>query len=80
MVLASLRFVDAVVIFDQETPYDLIQLIQPDVLVKGEEYKIEDIVGHDIVQARGGKVITIELSEGYSHHPLSTVFFPCIKK
>jgi len=66
MVLASLRFVDAVVIFDQETPYDLIQLIQPDVLVKGEEYKIEDIVGHDIVQARGGKVITIELSEGYS--------------
>jgi rfaE bifunctional protein nucleotidyltransferase chain/domain len=66
MVLASLRFVDAVVLFDQETPYDLINLIQPDFLVKGEDYKVEEIVGHDIVQVHGGKVITIELTEGYS--------------
>ncbi len=66
MVLASLRFVDAVVLFDQETPYELIKLIQPDILIKGEDYKVEEIVGQDIVQAHGGKVITIELTEGYS--------------
>lgn len=66
MVLSSLRFVDAVVLFDQETPYELIKLIQPDILIKGEDYKVEEIVGHDIVQAHGGKVITIELTEGYS--------------
>ena len=66
MVISSLRFVDAVVLFDQETPYELIKLIQPDILIKGEDYKVEEIVGHDIVQAHGGKVITIELTEGYS--------------
>jgi D-glycero-beta-D-manno-heptose 1-phosphate adenylyltransferase len=66
MTMASLRFVDAVVLFDQETPYELIRLIQPDFLVKGEDYKPGEIVGHDIVQAYGGKVITIELTNGYS--------------
>jgi D-glycero-beta-D-manno-heptose 1-phosphate adenylyltransferase len=66
MALASLRFVDAVILFDEETPYELIKLIQPDILVKGEDYKPEDIIGQDIVHTRGGKVITIELTKGYS--------------
>jgi rfaE bifunctional protein nucleotidyltransferase chain/domain len=66
MVLASLRFIDGVVLFDEETPYELIKKIQPDILIKGEDYKIEDIIGHDIVHANGGKVIAIELTEGYS--------------
>jgi rfaE bifunctional protein nucleotidyltransferase chain/domain len=78
MVLASLRFVDAVVLFDQQTPYELIRLIQPDILIKGEDYKVEEIVGHDIVQAHGGKVITIELSEGYSTSSIVKKFFPLI--
>lgn len=66
MVLASLHFVDYVVIFDEETPYDLIKALQPDVLVKGADYKVEQIAGHDIVLAKGGVVKLIELVEGYS--------------
>jgi len=66
MVLASLRFVDAVVLFDDETPYDLIKAIQPDFLVKGKDYVEEKIVGYDIVHSNGGHVVTIELTEGYS--------------
>ena len=66
MVLASLEFVTAVVLFDEETPYELIKTIQPDILVKGRDYKIKEIVGHDIVLAKGGKVKTIELTPGYS--------------
>lgn len=66
MVLASLSFVNFVVIFDEETPYDLIKAVQPDVLVKGADYKVEQIAGHDIVLARGGEVKLIELVSGYS--------------
>jgi D-glycero-beta-D-manno-heptose 1-phosphate adenylyltransferase len=66
MVIASLEFVTAVVLFDEETPYELIKTIQPDILVKGRDYKIKEIVGHDIVLAKGGKVKTIELTQGYS--------------
>ena len=66
MVLSSLSFVNAVVLFNEETPYELIKTIQPDILVKGKDYKIEDIAGHDIVLANGGQIITIELTEGYS--------------
>ena len=66
MVLASLSFVDFVVIFDEETPYDLIKAVQPDVLVKGADYKVEQIAGHDIVLDRGGEVRLIELVSGYS--------------
>jgi rfaE bifunctional protein nucleotidyltransferase chain/domain len=66
MVLASLAFVDYVVIFDEETPYELIIAVQPDVLVKGADYKVEQIAGHDIVLGRGGEVKLIELVEGYS--------------
>ncbi len=66
MVLAALHFVDYVVIFDEETPYELIKALQPDVLVKGADYKVEQIAGHDIVLAKGGEVKLIEIVEGYS--------------
>jgi len=65
-ILASLGFVDAVILFDEQTPYNLIALVQPDVLVKGSDYKPEDIVGYDIVMAKGGSVKTIDFIEGYS--------------
>jgi rfaE bifunctional protein nucleotidyltransferase chain/domain len=66
MIIAALEFVTAVVIFDEETPYELIKTIQPDILVKGKDWKVEEIVGHDIVLAKGGKVETIDLTPGYS--------------
>ncbi len=64
--LAAFSFVDAVVLFGEDTPHDLIKLIQPDILVKGKDYEGKEIVGSDIVKARGGKVVTIELTKGYS--------------
>ncbi len=64
--MASLFFITAVVFFDEETPYELIKTIQPDVLVKGSDYKAEDIVGYDIVKEKGGEVVTIDFLEGYS--------------
>lgn len=66
VVLAALEFIDAVVFFEEDTPYNLIKFVQPDVLVKGNDYKVEDIVGYDIVINKGGKVETIELVEGFS--------------
>ncbi len=65
-ILASLGFVDAVVLFDQQTPYELINLVQPDILVKGSDYQPEKIIGYDIVTAKGGSVKTIDFIEGYS--------------
>jgi rfaE bifunctional protein nucleotidyltransferase chain/domain len=65
-ILAALGFVDAVILFDEETPYQLIKLVQPDVLVKGSDYKPEDIVGFDIVANKGGAVKTIDFIPGYS--------------
>lgn len=64
--LASLMMVDAVVIFDEETPYQLIKSIKPDVLVKGSEYQEEEIAGYDIVLGSGGRVERLELTEGFS--------------
>ncbi len=64
--IAAMQMVDAVVLFDEETPYNLIKAIQPDVLVKGSEYAIEEIAGFDLVLARGGSVETIEMTEGIS--------------
>jgi len=64
--LASLDFVDRVVFFDEETPYELIDFIKPDILVKGSEYKEADIVGADIIKQNGGKIMTIDMVEGYS--------------
>lgn len=66
IILASMQFVDAIVFFSEPTPYTLIKEIQPDILVKGADYKKEDIVGYDIVSQRGGTVETIEFIEGYS--------------
>jgi D-glycero-beta-D-manno-heptose 1-phosphate adenylyltransferase len=64
--LASLSFVSAVILFDEDTPYELIKIVNPDVLIKGSDYKPEDIVGYDIVTAKNGNVITIDFVDGYS--------------
>jgi len=65
-VLAALAVVDAVVIFDEATPHEIISALQPDVLVKGADWGENAIVGRDIVEARGGRVVRITLAEGYS--------------
>ncbi|MGQ9847234.1 MAG: D-glycero-beta-D-manno-heptose 1-phosphate adenylyltransferase [Bacteroidales bacterium] len=66
LALASLLFVEAVVIFDEETPIDLIKFIRPDILVKGGDYSITTIVGSDFVLENGGEVKIIPFVEGYS--------------
>lgn len=65
-ILASLLFVDAVVLFDEPTPLQLIELVQPDILVKGDDYDISGIVGHELVLQNGGQVLTVPLVAGYS--------------
>lgn len=65
-VLASLLFVDKVVLFGEDTPKELISLLVPNILVKGADYAIENIVGADVVLAHGGEVKTIDLVDGYS--------------
>ncbi len=65
-ILAALSVVHAVVIFEQDTPYELIQQIQPDVLVKGGDWQTEDIVGADIVLAGGGIVKSLPFIKGHS--------------
>jgi rfaE bifunctional protein nucleotidyltransferase chain/domain len=65
-ILASLAFVDAVILFDEPTPYELIKLVQPDVLVKGSDYQAENIVGYDIVKAKGGSINTLDFIPGFS--------------
>ncbi|RTQ47473.1 D-glycero-beta-D-manno-heptose 1-phosphate adenylyltransferase [Hymenobacter gummosus] len=65
-VLASLLFVDAVVLFGEPTPLELIHLVRPDVLVKGDDYAISGIVGHEFVLSNGGQVLTVPLVTGYS--------------
>jgi rfaE bifunctional protein nucleotidyltransferase chain/domain len=66
LLLASLKCTDAVVIFDEETPLEIIQFIVPDILIKGADYSRETIVGAEIVEALGGRVLTVPLSEGRS--------------
>lgn len=66
LILASMAFVSAVVIFNDDTPADLIESLCPDILVKGGDYKIEDIAGSDFVLKNGGQVLTIPLVPGYS--------------
>ena len=65
-VLAALASVDAVVVFDEDTPFEIVRALQPDVLVKGADWLPGTIVGADIVEARGGRVERIALAEGYS--------------
>ena len=65
-VLAALSTVAAVVIFDEETPFNLIKGILPDVLIKGADYTVDQVVGADIVQAHGGQVMLVNLQPGHS--------------
>lgn len=74
--LAALTFVDAVVLFSDETPLTLIETLAPDILVKGSDYLAENIVGADFVLKNGGAVATISLVEGYS----TTTLIEKIKK
>jgi len=65
-VLAALQAVDAVTLFDQDTPLELVQLLKPDVIVKGGDYSPDTVVGADEVRSRGGEVIIIPLTPGHS--------------
>ncbi|MDD3124307.1 MAG: D-glycero-beta-D-manno-heptose 1-phosphate adenylyltransferase [Candidatus Kapabacteria bacterium] len=65
-VLSALRFIDYVVVFGEDTPENIIRTIRPDVLVKGGDYKIENIVGADFVKSEGGEVVTIDFVDGKS--------------
>jgi rfaE bifunctional protein nucleotidyltransferase chain/domain len=65
-VLAALASVDAVVIFDEETPHEIISLLRPDILVKGADWPADQIVGRDIVEARGGRVVRVAVVAGQS--------------
>jgi len=64
--IASLGSVDAVSVFDDDTPHALITAVQPDVLVKGADWGPDNIVGRDVVEARGGTVVRVALAEGFS--------------
>jgi D-beta-D-heptose 7-phosphate kinase/D-beta-D-heptose 1-phosphate adenosyltransferase len=64
--MASLSPVDMVVLFGEETPFELIQALRPDVLVKGADYSIDQVVGADLVQGWGGTVLLVELQAGHS--------------
>jgi D-beta-D-heptose 7-phosphate kinase/D-beta-D-heptose 1-phosphate adenosyltransferase len=65
-ILAALDCVDAVVIFHEDTPAEIVRLVQPDVLVKGADWPADQIVGRDTVEARGGRVVLIPTEEGHS--------------
>ncbi|MHB1178286.1 MAG: D-glycero-beta-D-manno-heptose 1-phosphate adenylyltransferase [Daejeonella sp.] len=66
LILASFSFVDALVLFDEQTPLELIKWIRPDILVKGGDYTVDQIVGAEIVLQNGGQVKTLEYLPGYS--------------
>ena len=65
-ILEALRCVDATVVFDEDTPHEVIAALQPDVLVKGADWAEDAIVGRDIVEARGGRVVRATIEPGYS--------------
>lgn len=66
LALSAIQFVDAVVIFEEDTPIELIKIIQPDVLVKGGDWTPEQVVGADIVKSKGGEVVILPYLDGYS--------------
>jgi rfaE bifunctional protein nucleotidyltransferase chain/domain len=66
LLLGALECADLVVLFDEETPLSLIQLLLPDILVKGGDWKVEQIVGADIVTEKGGKVLSLAFVDGFS--------------
>jgi rfaE bifunctional protein nucleotidyltransferase chain/domain len=65
-VIAALACVDAAVIFGEDTPAEIVRLVQPDILVKGADWPADQIVGRDTVEARGGRVVLVPIEEGYS--------------
>lgn len=65
-VLGALACVDAVVVFDEDTPFDIISAVQPDVLVKGADWAEDKIVGRNVVEARGGRVVRMPIEQGWS--------------
>lgn len=64
--VAALGCVDAAVVFDEDDPQQIVKRLQPDVLVKGADWALDAIIGRDLVEARGGRVVRIALAEGYS--------------
>jgi rfaE bifunctional protein nucleotidyltransferase chain/domain len=80
LIMASLNFISAVVLFDEETPYNLIKTVQPDILIKGSDYKPEEIVGYDILKAKGGEVKTIDLVPGYSTTAIEQKIFKSLSE
>ena len=66
ILLASLQFIDAIVFFSEDTPYHLIETILPDILAKGGDYKVEEIIGHELVLQNGGEVILVPFIDGFS--------------
>jgi len=66
ILLASLQFIDAIVLFSEATPYQLIEAILPDILAKGGDYKVEEITGHELVLRNGGEVILVPFIHGFS--------------
>jgi D-beta-D-heptose 7-phosphate kinase/D-beta-D-heptose 1-phosphate adenosyltransferase len=64
--LVALNAVDAVVIFDEDTPAEIVRALQPDILVKGADWPADQIVGRDTVEARGGRVVLVPVEQGYS--------------
>jgi rfaE bifunctional protein nucleotidyltransferase chain/domain len=66
ILLASLQFIDAIVLFSEDTPQKLIETIVPDILAKGGDYKVEEIAGHEVVLQNGGEVILVPFIDGFS--------------
>jgi rfaE bifunctional protein nucleotidyltransferase chain/domain len=66
LMIAGLESVDAVCLFDEDTPGELIQAVRPDILVKGGDYDLEGVIGRETVEAAGGCVVLIPFVEGYS--------------
>jgi D-beta-D-heptose 7-phosphate kinase/D-beta-D-heptose 1-phosphate adenosyltransferase len=65
-ILSALACVDGVVVFDEDTPHEIIAALQPDVLVKGADWAADAIVGRDVVEARGGRVVRVPIEAGHS--------------
>ena len=64
--LAAIEFVDAVILFNEDTPYDLINFINPDIITKGGDYKKNDVIGNELMNKKAGKVVIIPLTQGFS--------------
>lgn len=78
--LASLEYIDAVTIFNDETPYELIKILIPNILVKGGDWKPEQIIGSDMVLQNGGKVLSMNFMEGYSTTSIESKIIESYKK